>query len=66
MRVTGVQPFGPPRALFPINADTPWAFEVLASRGFRYDSSVFPTRNMLYGYPGAPRFPYRIRRSGSG
>jgi hypothetical protein len=24
-----------------------------------YDSSVFPTRNMLYGFPEAPRFPYR-------
>ncbi|RLC89433.1 MAG: polysaccharide deacetylase family protein, partial [Chloroflexi bacterium] len=26
---------------------------------FRYDSSFFPTRNMLYGYPEAPRFPHR-------
>ena len=57
-RVTGEQPLGHRAPYFSINADTPWAFEVLASRGFRYDSSVFPTRNMLYGYPGAPRFPY--------
>jgi polysaccharide deacetylase family protein (PEP-CTERM system associated) len=45
---------------FSVNATTPWAFDVLAKHGLRYDSSVFPTRNMLYGFPGAPRLPYRV------
>jgi hypothetical protein len=27
-------------------------------KGFRYDSSIFPTKNSLYGFYGAPRFPY--------
>ena len=59
-KVTGEQPLGHRAPYFSINADTPWAFEVLESRGFQYDSSVFPTRNMLYGFPNAPRFPYQI------
>lgn len=45
--------------MFSIGRKTPWALEILRELGFRYDSSVFPTRNMLYGFPGAPRFPYR-------
>jgi polysaccharide deacetylase family protein (PEP-CTERM system associated) len=45
--------------MFSINESALWALEVLHDLGFRYDSSVFPTRNMLYGFPGAPRFPYR-------
>jgi polysaccharide deacetylase family protein (PEP-CTERM system associated) len=44
--------------MFSINESALWALEVLHDLGFRYDSSVFPTRNMLYGFPGAPRFPY--------
>jgi polysaccharide deacetylase family protein (PEP-CTERM system associated) len=44
--------------MFSINGSALWALEELQDLGFRYDSSVFPTRNMLYGYPGAPRFPY--------
>lgn len=37
-----------------------WAFEVLANCGFRYDSSVFPVANYLYGVDGAPTGPYAI------
>jgi polysaccharide deacetylase family protein (PEP-CTERM system associated) len=58
--VTGTPPLGHRAPYFSINAATPWAFDVIASRGLRYDSSVFPTRNMLYGFPDAPRFPYRL------
>lgn len=45
---------------FSINGESLWALDVLRERGFRYDSSFFPTRNMLYGYPQAPRFPHRL------
>lgn len=58
--ITGVQPLGHRAPYFSINEQSSWAFEILNSRGFRYDSSVFPTRNMLYGYPSAPRFPYYL------
>lgn len=46
---------------FSINGDSLWALRVLQGKGFRYDSSFFPTRNMLYGYPQAPRFPCRVK-----
>jgi polysaccharide deacetylase family protein (PEP-CTERM system associated) len=45
-------------AMFSINGASLWALEQLHEMGFQYDSSVFPTRNMLYGYPDAPRFAY--------
>lgn len=45
---------------FSINRHSLWALDVLHERGFRYDSSIFPTRNMLYGYPEAPRLPHRL------
>jgi polysaccharide deacetylase family protein (PEP-CTERM system associated) len=60
MRVNGEVPQGHRAPYFSVNATTPWAFDVLARNGLRYDSSVFPTRNMLYGFPGAPRLPYRM------
>ncbi|MEO8448390.1 MAG: XrtA system polysaccharide deacetylase [Gemmatimonadota bacterium] len=41
-----------------------WAFDVLLEEGYTYDSSIFPIRRPGYGYPGAPRSPYRIKRPG--
>ncbi len=38
-----------------------WAPDVLLDLGIRYDSSVFPVRDALYGLPDAQRFPYVIR-----
>jgi polysaccharide deacetylase family protein (PEP-CTERM system associated) len=37
-----------------------WAFDVLAGCGYRWDSSVFPAANYLYGIAGAPRAPYLV------
>ncbi len=59
-RITGQRPLGHRAPYFSVNATTPWAFACLEKLGFRYDSSVFPTRNLLYGFPGAPRFPYQV------
>lgn len=59
-RITGEQPRTHRAPYFSINSDTPWVFSVLASQGIQSDSSVFPTRNMLYGYPSAPRYPFRV------
>jgi polysaccharide deacetylase family protein (PEP-CTERM system associated) len=59
--ITGERPLGHRAPYFSINATTSWVFAVLQAQGLRYDSSIFPTRNPLYGYPGAPRFPYRVK-----
>lgn len=36
-----------------------WALDILEELGFQYTSSIFPTKNYLYGIPGAPRFLHR-------
>lgn len=38
-----------------------WAFDALAESGFRYDSSIFPIANYLYGINGVPEAPYRVQ-----
>jgi len=45
---------------FSITPRSTWALEILAECGFLYDSSVFPIRRARYGFPGAPRGPFRI------
>jgi polysaccharide deacetylase family protein (PEP-CTERM system associated) len=45
---------------FSITKQVPWAFDVLAELGFRYDSSVFPARTRRYGDNGASLRPYQI------
>lgn len=36
-----------------------WAVDILAEEGFIYDSSVFPIYHDVYGFPQAPRAPFR-------
>jgi polysaccharide deacetylase family protein (PEP-CTERM system associated) len=45
---------------FSITRRSAWALDVLAELGFRYDSSVFPVKHDVYGFPGAPRGPFRV------
>lgn len=44
---------------FSLDNSTRWALDVLKERGYLYDSSVFPFKNMLYGLDGAPLEIYR-------
>ncbi len=43
---------------FSLIRETVWATPILTEAGFAYSSSVLPTRNPLYGYPGAPGDPF--------
>ena len=45
---------------FSILRVTPWAIDILAELGFRYDSSIFPVRHDRYGVYGAPRTPFIV------
>ena len=45
--------------IFSLVPESAWAPDILAGLGFRYSSSVLPARNPLYGWPGAPREPFR-------
>jgi polysaccharide deacetylase family protein (PEP-CTERM system associated) len=44
---------------FSLVATTVWATDVLLDAGYRYSSSVLPGPSPLYGFPGAPRDPFR-------
>ncbi|MEM9294262.1 MAG: DUF3473 domain-containing protein, partial [Planctomycetota bacterium] len=44
-----------------LTRQTPWAPDILADLGFRYDSSVFPVRHPSYGIPNAPLTPHATR-----
>ncbi|GMV97401.1 MAG: DUF3473 domain-containing protein [Phycisphaerae bacterium] len=52
------RPIGYRAPAFSITPASRWAGPILASLGFRYDSSIFPIRKRRYGIPDAPRFPH--------
>ena len=52
-----VQGFRAP--IFSLVPESAWAPEILSELGFRYSSSVLPARNPLFGWPQAPRTPFR-------
>lgn len=57
--ITGQGPLGFRAPSFSIDNSTKWALEILEKYGFKYDSSVFPIKTMLYGEPRAPLNIYR-------
>ena len=59
--ITGTRVLGYRAPSFSITGRSLWALDVLLDCGYRYDSSVFPVKDSLYGLPDARRFPYVIR-----
>ena len=51
---------------FSITKRSLWALEVLAECGYHYDSSIFPVRHDVYGFPEFPRFPVSVEWSEPG
>jgi polysaccharide deacetylase family protein (PEP-CTERM system associated) len=60
---TGEKVLGHRAPSFSISDETPWAFEVMAELGLKYDSSVFPVKRKRGGVEGAQRTPYEINCS---
>ncbi len=56
----GSQILGYRAPTFSIGRKNLWALDILAEEGFLYDSSIFPIRHDLYGFPGARRFPHAL------
>lgn len=46
-----------------ITEKNPWALDILCECGFRYDSSIFPIKNYMYGVSGFPVSPCRLTTS---
>jgi polysaccharide deacetylase family protein (PEP-CTERM system associated) len=55
---TSIQAYRAPS--FSITPRSKWAFDILLDLGIRLDSSLFPIRHDLYGFPGIPRNPFKI------
>src|SRR2546430_9912299 len=49
---------------FSINRDTPWAYDVLAELGFRYDSSQYDSPKIPDRIGAIPPTPYRLLLAG--
>jgi len=49
---------------FSIGRAQSWAYDILLTEGFRYDSSIYPILHDSYGDPNAPRLPYDVWRKG--
>ncbi len=59
--VVGRRVYGYRAPRFSIDRRCPWAFNILAECGFRYDASIVPMRVRGYGVPGWPREFCRVR-----
>lgn len=62
--IAGVRTKGYRAPFFSIREDTLWALDIIKELGFEYDSSIFPTKNFLYGIPDAPQTIYSIKGNG--
>ncbi len=62
--VTGQPVWGYRAPSFSLTAASLWALDILLECGMRYDSSIFPVADRLYGIPDARRFPFVIRADG--
>lgn len=51
MKAGAPRPIGFRASTFTLTRDTWWAFDVLAERGYQYDSSIHPVRHPVYGVP---------------
>jgi polysaccharide deacetylase family protein (PEP-CTERM system associated) len=59
--LTGRRPIGYRAPEFSLGRETPWAFEVLADLGFRYDSSLYDSPRHRHRLGGIPEGPCRIK-----
>ncbi len=46
---------------FSLNFSTSWAIDVLEKNGYVYDSSIMPTKSVMYGISNCELNPYRIK-----
>jgi polysaccharide deacetylase family protein (PEP-CTERM system associated) len=60
----GRRPLAYRAAAFSINRQTPWAYEVLAEAGIRYDSSQYDSPRIRERIGGIPESPYRLELAG--
>ncbi len=63
-QTTGRRPVAYRAPAFSINRETPWAYDVLAELGFRYDSSQYDSPKIPNRIGAIPQSPYRLSLAG--
>ncbi|MDQ7837633.1 MAG: DUF3473 domain-containing protein [Thermodesulfobacteriota bacterium] len=63
--ITGEEVVGYRASTYSITRKTLWALKILAEEGYKYDSSIFPVHHDVYGFPDAPRFPFKVCLNGN-
>jgi peptidoglycan/xylan/chitin deacetylase (PgdA/CDA1 family) len=63
-QATGVRVRGHRNAGFAIDYESEWTYDLLVDRGFEYDSSRVPSRQVEHGYYPVPRAAHAVRRWG--
>jgi len=58
-QLTGQSVIGFRAPRFSLTPQSLWTLDVLAELGFRYSSSIMPTDVSLFGFPDAPRTPFK-------
>lgn len=59
--ITGSRPVGYRTPYWSITKNSLWALRILSRNGIKYDSSIYPTKNYLYGIADFPRFPHYMK-----
>lgn len=62
--ISGQQPVGYRAPAFSITRDTPWAYEVLAAEGFRYDASQHDSPRIRHRVVTSASGPHPVRTEG--
>jgi polysaccharide deacetylase family protein (PEP-CTERM system associated) len=62
--ISGLQIKGYRAPSYSIGKENIWALDVLAQTGHIYSSSIYPIQHDHYGFPEAPRFIFRDKRTG--
>jgi len=62
--ITGEEVIGYRASTYSITRKSLWALKILAEEGYKYDSSIFPVHHDVYGFPDAPRFPFKVCLNG--
>lgn len=62
--IAGVEIKGYRAPSYSIGKKNIWALDILAQTGHEYSSSIYPIKHDHYGYPEAPRFAFKDKKTG--
>ena len=62
-KITSGKSIGFRAPTFSLNEKSSWAIDELVNSGYKYDSSIVPTKTSMYGMSSAEKSPYKITSS---